>query len=88
MYAQLPCLKEILKRNDIHPKFHDEFRALVEDGIRPGKELRTRLDCVTNYKAALDEALVELSKGLDDQFPPSAFESLDFESLDLEEFTQ
>lgn len=70
MIAQLPTLDDILARHDIHPKFHAEFRALVECGVRPGKELRTRLDCVDNYKAALDEVLEKLSEPLEHQFPP------------------
>jgi hypothetical protein len=82
MIAQLPNLNNILKRHGIHPKFHAEFRALVECGVTPGDELRTRLDCVDNYKAALDECLAELSKPLEDQFPPITR----FESLDTEEF--
>ena len=77
MYAQVPTLNEILRRHAIHPKFHEEFRALVEEGRRPSAELRTRLDCVTNYQAALDEVLAGLSAPLDHQFPPDTFESLD-----------
>jgi len=88
MIAQLPSLTEILKRHEIHPKFWAEFRQLVECGTRPGKELRTRLDCVTNYKAALDEVMAELSKPLPHRFLPAVthYESLD--SATLEEITR
>jgi hypothetical protein len=78
MIAQLRNLDGILSKHNIHPKFHGEFRALIECGVRPGKELRTRLECVSNYKAALDEAMAELSEPLDHQFPSSfRFESLE-----------
>ena len=40
MIAQLPNLDTILKRHEIHPKFWPEIRGLVEEGQRPGKELR------------------------------------------------
>lgn len=76
MIAQLPNLNEIFERHGIHPKFRAEFRALVEDGVRPGRELLIRLDCVNNYKAALDEAKAELSKPLGFVFPPTTFQSL------------
>jgi len=70
MKTQLPNLDRILKCHEIHPTFWPEFRALVECGVRPSKELRTRLDHVSNYKAALDEAMAELSKPLRHKFPP------------------
>lgn len=83
MIAQLPSLNDILKRHEIHPKFWPEFRRLVEDGKHPGRELRTRLNRVTNYRAALDEVLAELSKPLEHKFPPpiTRYESLDLEAI-------
>jgi hypothetical protein len=85
MIAQLPNLNAILNRHEIHRKFWPEFRSLVEEGQRPGKELRTRLHCVTNYKAALDEIMAELSKPLEHKFPPPVTQ---YESLDLEEIAR
>jgi len=85
MIAQLPNLNAILERHEIHRKFWREFRRLVEDGRRPSKELLTRLDCVTNYKAALEEIMAELSKPLHRQFPPTVTR---YESLDLEGIAQ
>ena len=73
MIAQLPNLNAILKRHEIHRKFWPEIRALVEDGQRPSRELRTRLNHVSNYKAAVAEIIHELSKGLDHQFPPPEY---------------
>ena len=82
MIAQLPKLDTILNRHEIHPKFWPEFRGLVEEGQRPGKELRTRLNRVANYKAALKDILAELSKGLDHKFPPADYQSpVSYESL-------
>lgn len=77
--AQLPSLNDILAKHGIHPKFHAEFRELVQYGVRPGKELRIRLDSVNNYKAALDEAMAELCKPRRHQFPPTVFQSLPIE---------
>ncbi len=74
-------LTAILQRHKIHPQFWNEFRALILCGTRPGQELRTRLDCVANYKAALDEALAELSKPLRHTIPPP----VQYRSLDPEE---
>jgi len=68
--VKVPALKDVLRRHAIHPSFWDEFRALVERGKRPSKALLTRLDCVDNYKAALDEVMAELSKPLGIVFPP------------------
>ncbi|MEN6367623.1 MAG: hypothetical protein ABFC88_12485 [Thermoguttaceae bacterium] len=81
MIAQLPNLIAILRKHQINPKFDDEFRALVEDGVRPGDELRKRIAHVSNYTAALDEAMTELSKPLDRLFPSTTFESLDTEEF-------
>jgi len=87
MIAQLPNLNAILNRHKIHPKFWAEFRALMECGKRPGKELRTRLDHVANYKAALKEAMNELSKPLGYKYAtarsqsPAKYESLTPEDI-------
>ena len=77
--TQLSCLNNILAKYNIHPKFHAEFRELIECGVRPSKELRIRLDNVTNYKAALNEAMVALCKPHRHQFPPVIFQSLSIE---------
>ena len=61
--------------------FWTEFRALVQCGTRPGKELRTRLNHVRNYKMALDEVMTELSKPLRHTIPSP----IQYESLTLEE---
>jgi len=76
-------LDSILKKHGIHSKFRTEFRAVVTHGKRPSKELLTRLDCVANYKAALDEVRVELSKSVRHKFPPpiTHYESLDLETV-------
>jgi hypothetical protein len=58
----------------------------VEEGQRPGNGLRTRLNRVTNYKAALAEVLAELSKGLEHKFPPADYQSpVPYESLRSED---
>ena len=86
MIAQLPNLNAILKRHEIHPKFWPAIRALVEEGQRPSKELRTRLNHVSNYKAALDDILTELSKPLKHMFPPADYRSpVSYESLRVED---
>ena len=74
MIAHLPNLDDILKRHEIHRKFWPAIRALVEEGRRPCKELRTRLHHVRNYQAALNEILAELSKPLKNQFPPPDYQ--------------
>lgn len=51
---------QILKAHNVNPRFYPEFQALVEKGIRPGKELRTRLK--RDYKACLAEILLALSQ--------------------------
>jgi hypothetical protein len=86
MIAQLPNLDTILKRHAIQPKFWPEFHGLVEEGERPSKELRTRLGRVTNYKAAFNEILAELSKTLDHKFPPADYQPpVQYESLSPED---
>jgi hypothetical protein len=65
-------LNEVCERHGIHPKFRREFFALVREGKRPGAEMLTRLECVDNYKAALDEVLADLSKPYAHLFEPSA----------------
>ena len=87
MIAQLPNLNAILKRHKIHPKFWPEFHGLLEEGKRPGKELRTRLKYVANFKAALNEGMDELSKPLGYVFAstqkPKRYESLKPEDIVL-----
>jgi hypothetical protein len=72
-------LELILKQNDIHPAFWPEMKALVFDHARPSKELLTRLHHVSNYKAAFDTILAELSKQVKHKFPPKVkrYESLE-----------
>jgi hypothetical protein len=58
------------------------MHQLVEDGQRPYPTLRTRLNHVRNYKAALNEILAELSKPLEHKFPPADYQSpVSYESL-------
>jgi len=88
MIAQLPNLDTILKRYEIHPKFWAEFHGIVEEMRRPSDELRTRLNNVTNYRAALAKIRTELSKALDHKFPPADYESpvdYQYESLSPED---
>ena len=86
MIAQLPNLDTILKRHKIPTKFWPEFHGLVEEGQRPGRGLRTRVNRVPNYKAALADVLKELSKGSDHKFPPADYQSpVPYESLRLED---
>jgi hypothetical protein len=72
-------LELILEQHDIHPAFWPEMKALVFKGTRPNGELLTRLHHVTNYKAALDTILAELSKQVKHKFPPPVrhYESLE-----------
>lgn len=87
MIAQLPNLNTILKRHKIHPKFWPEFRAYIEDGVLPGKELQTCLDYVANYKAAEKEAMKAI--GCDHTFPPADYQSpLPYESLLIDDIEQ
>ena len=67
-------LHAILKRHEIEPKFWPEFRAMVELGQSPSKELWTRMNHVANFRAARNEIATELSKGLDHEFPPDDYE--------------
>jgi hypothetical protein len=79
MIAEVANLSSILAHHEIHPKFHAEFRALVEDGVRPGPELLTRLGLCGQLQSGLDEAMAELSKPLGFVFPPTTFQSLSVE---------
>jgi hypothetical protein len=63
-------LELILDQHGIHPKFWTAMKALVFENRRPGKELLTRLHHVTNYKAAFDAILAEMSKQVTHKFPP------------------
>ena len=82
MTARLPNLNAILKRHEIHPKFWPEFRAMVEEGQLPSKELWTRMNHVANYGAARDEIAGGVVQGLDHEFPPDDYQvrRLDYES--------
>ena len=80
MIVHLPNLNTILKRHNVHPKFWPEFRAYVEQGVLPGKELQTHLDYVANYRAAEKEVVKAI--GCDHTFPPADYQSpLPYESL-------
>ena len=72
-------LELILDQHGIHPKFWPEMKALVFDGTRPSRELKTRLNHVANYKEAFDRILAELSKQVPYKFPPPVqhFESVE-----------
>ena len=70
-------LESVLKQHKIHPKFWPEFRALVFRGVRPGVELRTRLNCVTNYQEALDAVLTILSQPIAHIFPPADYQAVE-----------
>jgi hypothetical protein len=62
------------------------MHRLVEDGQRPCPALVTRLNHVRKYKAALNEILAELSKGLEHKFPPADYRSpVSYESLRSED---
>ena len=67
-------LHAILKRHEIPAEFWPEFRAMVELGQSPGKELWNRMNRVANFRAARSEIAAELSKGLDHEFPPDDYE--------------
>jgi len=63
-------LHAILREHGVHPKFRAEFCDLVQNGTRPGQELLTRLNCVMNFKAALKEAMTELTQAVPHKLPP------------------
>ena len=68
-------LESVLKEHKIHPKFWREFRDLVFHSTRPGVELRTRLNCVSNYREALDAVLTILSQSTASIFPPADYQA-------------
>ena len=68
-------LESVLKQHKIHPKFWREFRDLVFHSTRPGVELRTRLNCVSNYQEALDAVLTILSQSTAHIFPPADYQA-------------
>ncbi len=70
-------LDSVLKRHKIHPKFRPELRDPVFHGARPGVELRTRLNCVSNYQEALDEVLTIVSQPTAHIFPPAGYQALE-----------
>jgi hypothetical protein len=67
-------LHAILKRHEIDPKFWPDFRAMVELGLLPSRELWTRMNRVANFRAARSEIVAELSKGIAHEFPPDDYE--------------
>lgn len=75
MIVRLPNLDTILTRLEIPSKFWPEFRAFVEEGKCPSDELMRRMRYVANYTAALNEAVWELSKGLEHEFPPDDYQT-------------
>jgi hypothetical protein len=72
---QLPTLDDILTKHQIHPQFWPEIRRLAQEREWPSRELLTRLTCVANYKAALNDILAELCKRVDHKWPPADFRS-------------
>ena len=70
-------LESVLKEHKIHPKFWREFRDLVFHSTRPGVELRTRLNGVSNYQEALDAVLTILSQPTAHIFPPADYQALE-----------
>ena len=76
-------LNDIIRKHGIHPKFQPEFRAMVEEGKRPSKELLARMDHVANYKAAKREAMAEFARTSPHKLPPPVrYESLDLETVE------
>ena len=67
-------LHAILKQHEIDQEFWPEFRAMVELGQTPSKELWRRMNRQSNYEAARSEIARELSKGTECQFPPDDYE--------------
>jgi hypothetical protein len=67
-------LHAILKRHRIRSKFWPEFRAMVELGLCPSKELLSRMNSVANYHAARSEITNELAKETLRHFPPDDYE--------------
>lgn len=62
MRAFIPDLESKLTSFGIRPKFHGDFRALVEQGTPPSHELGVRLATVKNYQTCLDSLMAELSR--------------------------
>ena len=81
MIAQVPNLDTILKRHKIHPKFWPEFRAAVEEDVRLGDELRTRLNHVANYQAAAKDILAATGQATTSSRRPITNRRLPYESL-------
>jgi len=73
--AFVPDLEAKLRSFDINPKFFEEFRGLIEEGIRPSQALRTRLARAKKYRACLDSLLTELSQPVAHRFPPQPTQS-------------
>jgi hypothetical protein len=70
----------VLEQHRIHPKFWAEFCDLVLLGRTPGAELQIRLECVSNYQAALNAVMTTLSQSIAHVFPPrrTPFPSLEY----------
>ena len=68
-------LHAILKRHKIPSKFWPEFRAMVELGLFPSKELLCRMNSVANYRAARSEITNALAEETLRQFPPDDYEA-------------
>lgn len=85
----LPALNDILTKHGVHPQFWPEIRQFVEERRWPGRELLTRLVCVANYRAALDDIIAALCQPVDHKWPPADFrsrwEQQRYESLSPEE---
>lgn len=52
---------ELFTRHSIHPTFRAGFRALTA-GVPPSKDLKTRIETVSNYRDCLDDILTRLSQ--------------------------
>ena len=67
-------LHAILKRHAIPAKFWPEFRAMVELGLFPSKELLSRMNSIANYRAARSEITNARAEETLRQFPPDDYE--------------
>lgn len=61
-------INAVCKKHSIHETFYQEFRDLVQKGVRPGSALRALLAGAGNYQAALREVLTTLSQPYNEQF--------------------
>ena len=67
-------LHTILRRHEIDPKDWPQFRAMVELGLLPSKELLRRLNSVPNYRAARSEIVLALFTENEHEFPPDDYQ--------------